>query len=97
MKDLNKRSSNDIRRQHNADLIRRMRSGDSLTSFDSKASWYPPRPIIKKDTREMERVYRADTRSTPARPAAADGLRILTLQPGRGDDGRGGGPVGEAS
>jgi hypothetical protein len=96
MKDLNKRSSNDIRRQHNADLIRRMRSGDSLTSFDSKASWYPPRPIIKKDAREMERVYNGDAsapeqRSAAARPTkATEGLRILTLHLPRG-------PVGEAS
>lgn len=47
----------DLRRQHNQELIRRMRNGESLTSFDSKASWYPPRPIIEKDKEAIERLY----------------------------------------
>lgn len=55
MKD--KRTSSDLRRQHNAELIRRMRNGEALSAFDSKASWFPPRPVIKKDEREMRRLY----------------------------------------
>lgn len=51
------KNKRDLRRQHNAELIRRMRNGESLTSFDSKASWYPPRPIIQKDKAEMARLY----------------------------------------
>ena len=47
------------RRQHNTDLIRRMRNGEPLNTIDSKSSWYPPRPTIKKDAGEMARVYGA--------------------------------------
>ena len=45
------------RRKQNLDLIKRMRNGDSLLSFDSHASWYPVRPIIKKDQRALEKLY----------------------------------------
>ena len=45
------------RKFHNQDLIRRMRNGESLSAIDSKASWYPPRPNIKKDAKEMARLY----------------------------------------
>jgi hypothetical protein len=37
--------------------MRRMRGGESLNAYDSKASWFPPRPIIKKDDKEVSRVY----------------------------------------
>lgn len=57
MKDQKKSSGNDLRRQHNLDLMRRMRGGESLNAYDSKASWYPPRPVIKKDDKEISRVY----------------------------------------
>jgi hypothetical protein len=52
-----KRNARDLRRQHNLDLIRRMRNGEPLNSIDSKASWYPPRPMIEKDRQEMARLY----------------------------------------
>jgi hypothetical protein len=51
------RSSKELRRQHNLDLMRRMRGGESLNAYDSKASWFPPRPVIKKDEKEVSRVY----------------------------------------
>lgn len=57
MKDVSVKNAYQIRRQHNSELIRKMRNGESLTSFDSKASWYPPRPVIEKDKREMARLY----------------------------------------
>jgi hypothetical protein len=67
MKDQSIKNSRDIRRQHNVELIRRMRNGESLTSFDSKSSWYPPRPIIEKDKTEMARLYESQraAKSTP--------------------------------
>lgn len=46
-----------LRREHNQDLIRRMRNGESLTSFDSQASWYPPRPTITKDPKAIAKLY----------------------------------------
>lgn len=61
MKDALVKNVSQIRRQHNSELIRKMRNGESMTSFDSKASWFPPRPVIEKDKREMARVYDAPT------------------------------------
>lgn len=37
------------RRKENADLIERMKRGEQLSLIDQQASWWPPRPIIKKD------------------------------------------------
>jgi len=52
-----KKPTGDRRKEHNSDLVRRMRSGEPLNAIDSKASWYPPRPIIQKDRVEMARLY----------------------------------------
>ena len=46
-----------IRKRHNVELLRRMRSGEALWSFDSTASWFPPRPVIAKDPRAIFRLY----------------------------------------
>jgi len=48
------------RRKHNTDLIRRMRNGEALWSFDSSASWFPERRKIKKDPKALERLYGDD-------------------------------------
>ena len=66
-----KKRSVDLRKQHNADLIRRMRNGEPLNTIDSKASWYPPRPLIKKDVGDMARVYGAAPVPTAKGPTLA--------------------------
>ena len=45
------------RRERNSELVRRMRDGDSLTSFSNASSWFPPRPIIQKDSAEIAKLY----------------------------------------
>ena len=45
------------RRQHNQDLIRRMRNGEPLWSFDSSASWFPERRKIEKDAKAVKSLY----------------------------------------
>lgn len=70
MSDRAVKNTRDLRRQHNQELIRRMRNGESLTAFDSKASWYPPRPIIEKDKVAIEKLYHDNSkfaRQTPDR------------------------------
>ena len=47
-----------IRKKHNGDLIKRMHEGDSLKSFDSQSSWFPQRPIIKKDLKAIAKLYK---------------------------------------
>ena len=71
------KSMEQIRKQLNMDLVRRMRNGESLTTYDSKASWYPPRPIIEKDQEAIERLYSdpvaaKEERRKKAKKAAAE-------------------------
>lgn len=54
---------NDRRRAHNDQLIDRMRRGDSLWAFDSQSSWFPPRPIIKKDEKSIKTLYEKDVKN----------------------------------
>ena len=67
------------RKQHNYDLIRRMRNGDALYSFDSQQSWYPPRPIVKKDKSEMSRLYEDAEQTASAQQK--QGLKSLAVLP----------------
>ena len=50
-------NDNDFRKQRNEQLLRRMKAGEALWSYDSKASWFPPRPIIEKDPQAIKRLY----------------------------------------
>ena len=49
------------RRVMNQDVIYRMRKGESLSSYNSFSSWFPPRPLVKKDKEAVTKLY------TPAR------------------------------
>lgn len=51
------KNDNDFRKQRNEHLLRRMKAGEPLWSYDSKASWFPPRPIIEKDQHAIKRLY----------------------------------------
>ncbi|MGE0173558.1 MAG: hypothetical protein AB7T49_12245 [Oligoflexales bacterium] len=52
-----------LRRVRNQDLLRKMKKGESLTSFNSLDSWYPPRPVIEKDRDAVKKLYgEMDTR-----------------------------------
>jgi hypothetical protein len=55
----------DTRKSHNEQLIRRMKSGEPLWSYDSQASWFPPRPTIEKDPEAIKRLYK-DALSQPS-------------------------------
>lgn len=85
MSDSPDNNSSDRRRQRNSDLIRRMRNGEQLNAIDSKASWYPPRPVIKKDQDEMARLYNGVERRASPRDAVESRrvvrLANLTLEP----------------
>ena len=57
MKKLPTDSKASLRDRHNESLIRRMRDGEQLTSFDSQSSWFPPRQVLEKDSKEIARLY----------------------------------------
>lgn len=98
MKNQDNKNIGDLRRQRNHELLRRMRTGESLTSFDSKASWYPPRPIIAKDKAEMARLYQQQEApqaavETPKGPRG----KVVHLTASAGDGKGLRDPYGEAS
>ncbi len=49
--------SQNLRQDRNSELLRRMRTGEQLTSFNSYSSWFPPRPIIEKDESAIHKLY----------------------------------------
>jgi len=49
--------SQNLRQDRNTELVRRMRTGEQLTSFNSYSSWFPPRPIIEKDEGAIRKLY----------------------------------------
>ena len=51
------------RKHRNRCIIKRMREGEPLHSFDSWSSWFPPRPIVKKDPKAMLQLYRPSKNS----------------------------------
>ena len=57
-----RRTKTELRTTHNRELIKRMQDGDSLSSFDSQSSWYPPRPILEKDKDAVSRLYGAGSK-----------------------------------
>ncbi len=60
MKKVSEYKSRNLRRERNSELVRRMRSGESLSSFNAFSSWYPPRPVIEKDSEALHRLYGED-------------------------------------
>lgn len=54
MKDKAKQS----RKKRNKEIGEALRKGKYIQApFNKELSWFPPRPIIKKDKKEMERIY----------------------------------------
>lgn len=51
-----------LRKERNSDVIRRMKNGDQLSSFNSYSSWFPPRPIIEKDPEAVKELYGKEPR-----------------------------------
>ena len=45
------------RKKHNEDLINRMKQGESLQTQSASDSWFPPRPVIKKNSAALRELY----------------------------------------
>lgn len=60
MKRVTEIKSRNLRKERNTDILRRMRGGEQLASFNSYASWFPPRPIIQKDIHALQELYGSD-------------------------------------
>ena len=58
--------------RENADLIGRMRRGESLACVERQATWWPPRPIIKKDPRLVAAVLGQTQKASTAKLEVVD-------------------------
>lgn len=45
------------REEHNRDILERMAAGEALWAYDSKSSWFPPRPTVTKDPKAIGQLY----------------------------------------
>lgn len=45
------------RKKENADLVERMKKGESLARCRPEDTWFQPRPIIKKDPDALKQLY----------------------------------------
>ncbi len=52
------------RLDHNRGILDRMSTGEPLWAFDSKSSWFPPRPTIDKDPKAIGQLYGAGVNGT---------------------------------
>lgn len=57
MKKISMLQIHSLRKQRNSHIVERLRNGDSLSSFNSQASWFPPRPLVDKDRDALQRLY----------------------------------------
>ncbi len=57
MKKKSIQNARELRKKRNNDILVRMDEGDSLSSFKSYASWFPPRPVLDKDPKAIIRLY----------------------------------------
>jgi hypothetical protein len=48
------------RKRENADLIKRMKAGESLARIPASATWFQPRPVVKKDQRAITKLFGED-------------------------------------
>lgn len=51
------------RKAKNDDLIRRMREGEDLKLYNASDTWFPPRPIIKKDQSLVDKLFGNEVRN----------------------------------
>ena len=55
---MNKKHTSRVQRKnHNEDLIERMKKGDPLQTQSALDSWFPPRPVVKKNTSLLKQLH----------------------------------------
>jgi hypothetical protein len=49
------------RRERNISLVQRMKRGEDLMNSAKEDTYFPPRPMIKKDLEVMNKLYKKTT------------------------------------
>ncbi len=50
-------SQKKLRSKHNSEILKKMQEGEDLTRYSTEASWFPVRPIIKKDGDAIRKLF----------------------------------------
>lgn len=58
--DEKKKKQEEERKRKNQELLARVRNGESTALIPASATWFPPRPILKKDEKEIKRLFGED-------------------------------------
>ena len=53
----NTRDIKNIRSRHNELVLEKLKKGESLSQHSSMSSWFPPRPVIKKNIGDLNKLY----------------------------------------
>lgn len=67
--------SEDWRKKENDALIEKMRRGESLATVSVSATWWPPRPVIKKD---LSLLF-GEKNTRPKQETVNDKTGVLTI------------------
>lgn len=62
-KEAGNKALDQLRKERNQELVRKMRAGESLSNFDSQSSWFPERPKIEKNLEAIQKLYGKTTES----------------------------------
>ena len=57
MKIISLNKSKNLRKSRNQEILWRMDNGESLTTYSSHESWFPPRAVVAKDSAAVRRLY----------------------------------------
>jgi hypothetical protein len=55
----------DLRSRHNDIILAKFKRGESLSQHSSMSSWFPPRPVVKKNIADLNRVYNSSIKMKP--------------------------------
>lgn len=69
---MKEKTSEKKRKNRNRQIIEKMKRGEDLVAFDAFSSWFPPRPILKKDKKALEKLYGKRLKVVEVRDAESD-------------------------
>lgn len=67
------------RKLHNRKILKRMEKGETLNLYSPQSSWFPPRPIIKKDKKAVKELYRLGKKFPLRNKKDKPGFKLLSL------------------
>lgn len=69
--------SKETRKEHNSSVLDRFFNGESLSSFRAMDSWFPPRPVIKKNKKTLKFIFKGVEDGGRAKNKSTGRLRVV--------------------